>query len=212
MADEKENWLKQLGTRPESVTRWGLQWLSSSPTPPPPNPNPVPNKAKKKSSLPSYLSEAEFMALIKVTKNRHHKLAFLLGFAAGLRIGEIVRLQRANIDLEKHRIIVKAGKGNKDRIVPLPKNFQQNYLAYIPIPCGKRALEIAFKNSLRKASITRPGLRFHSLRHSFAIECMQKHIPLNAIQLLMGHENIRTTSIYLKLNPEDALKAYEDLW
>jgi len=41
---------------------------------------------------------------------------------------------------------------------------------------------------------------------------MEKGIPLNSIQMLLGHESIATTSIYLKINPKEALEKYEELW
>jgi integrase/recombinase XerD len=63
-----------------------------------------------------------------------------------------------------------------------------------------------------RAEISKPDLHFHSLRHSFAVRCMERGIPLNQIQVLLGHESISTTSIYLKINPKDALDSYENLW
>lgn len=166
----------------------------------------------KKRKLPSYLTEEEFLKLIKIVKKKHHKLAFILGFNSGLRISEIIKLKREHIDFTGKRIFIKQSKWGKDRVVPLPKGFPQSYLKYIPIKCGVRALQIAFKNAIKRANIVKSGLHFHSLRHSFAVRCMERGIPLNQIQVLLGHESISTTSIYLKINPKDALKSYEELW
>lgn len=169
-------------------------------------------ESHKKKKLPAYLSKEEFMEIIHLVKKPHHRLAFILGFNSGLRISEIINLTPEQIDLKTKRIFVRGGKGGKDRVVPLPKGFPEKYLNYIPIKCGVRSLQIAFKRYVRKAKIPKPDLHFHSLRHSFAVQCMEKGIPLNQIQILLGHESISTTGIYLKINPKDALESYEKLW
>jgi len=165
-----------------------------------------------KGKLPAYLKEEEFVTLIKLVKKPHHKLAFILAFNSGLRIGEITNLNSEHIDFEGKKIFIKEGKGGKDRVVPLPKKFPKSYLKYLPLKCGIRALQISFKNYVKKSKIPKPDLHFHSLRHSFAVNCMNKGIPLNQIQVLLGHGNIATTSIYLRINPIDALKSYEEMW
>ena len=163
--------------------------------------------------LPAYLNEEEFIRIIKQVKKPHHKLAFILGFHSGLRVSEVTKLEKENIDFKSKRIFIKDSKGGKDRVVPLPKGFPQSYMKHIPFnKCGVRALQIAFKKYVELAEIERSKLTFHSLRHSFAVRCMEKGIPLNQIQVLLGHESISTTSVYLKINPKDALDNYEKLW
>lgn len=169
----------------------------------------VENKRRK---LPSYMNDDEFIKLIKLVKKPYHKLAFILGFNSGLRVSEVVHLKREDIDLKGKRIFIRNSKWGKDRVVPLPKGFPKSYLKEIPIKCGVRALQYAFKNYVKKADIHKPDLHFHSLRHSFAVRGMEKGLPLNQIQILLGHESISTTSIYLKINPKDALDNYENLW
>lgn len=171
-----------------------------------------PKKERKPQKLPAYLSAEEFAQILKQAKQKHHKLAFILGFHSGMRIGEIVALQKEDIDLNTKRIFIREGKGGKDRVVPLPKGFPQGYLKYIPLRCGIRALQISFKKCCAQSGMNKSDLHFHSLRHSFAVRGMEQGIPLNQIQLLLGHENIATTSVYLKINPKDALESYEKLW
>ena len=71
-----------------------------------------------------------------------------------------------------------------------------------------RALQISFKDKVEKSGIKKQGLHFHSLRHSFAVRCMEKGIPLNQVQALLGHESIATTNIYTRINPKEALDKY----
>ncbi|MBA7597935.1 Tyrosine recombinase XerC [subsurface metagenome] len=162
-----------------------------------------------KFKLPVSLKEEEFGLLLKNTLKTHHKIAFLLGFGAGLRVSEVVNLKESDIDLKSKKILIRQGKGSKDRITPLPKGFKSKFLKRIPIKCGVRSLQRAFKRAIERAGIERPGLKFHSLRHSFATHGLESGIPLNAIQLLLGHSNISTTSVYLKCNPKTALESYE---
>ena len=162
--------------------------------------------------LPAYMSEEEFKHLVKSTQKRHLKLAFILAFYSGLRISEVVNLKKEDFDLPGKRINIRGGKGGKDRVVPLPKGFPEAYLEFVPYPFGKRYLQKAFKKAITEAKITKTGLTFHSLRHSFAVMCLNRGMPLNHVQILLGHENIATTSIYTRVNPTDALKRYEDLW
>ena len=174
----------------------------------------LPKKPRKAKKLPVAISEEEFDKLLKVTKHKHHKLAFLLGYASGLRISEILHLEPRHIVFQDKLILVEQGKGRKDRPVPLPKGFQEGYTKLLPINCGKRALEKAFKSAARRAGLLeiKPKLHFHSLRHGFATNAVSKGVPIHHIRTLMGHSNISTTNVYLEMNPKEALKSYEDLF
>lgn len=171
-------------------------------------------KKRKPKKLPVALSEEEFTALIQHTRKKHHKLAFLLGFGSGLRISEVLKLEPRHIDLKSRAILVEQGKGSKDRTVPLAKGFREEHLKLLPIKCGERALEKAFKSSARRAGLLekKPTLHFHSLRHGFATQSVNQGIPIHHVRTMMGHSNISTTNVYLEMNPKEALKAYEDLF
>ena len=164
--------------------------------------------------LPTYLKEEEFIKLIKATKQKKHKVAFLLGYGSGLRVSEVTKLLKTDIDYDRKCVVVKQGKGGKDRVVPLIKAFKKEYLKYIPIGITDRALQKAFKNSCEKAGLLKikPNLHFHSLRHSFATQAIEKGIPLNNIQLALGHSSIQTTGIYLRANPTDMLNKFQDVF
>ena len=160
------------------------------------------------------VSEEEFTEIIKRTLKQHHKLAFLLGYGAGLRISEIIHLQSNEVDIQNKRIMVRQGKGAKDRIVPLPKGFKDSHLSLLPLKCGVRSLERAFKSACKRAGILdkKPEIHFHSLRHGFATQMVRNGVPIHHVRTLMGHSNISTTNVYLEANPEDALKSYEKLF
>lgn len=171
-------------------------------------------KSRKLKKLPVAISEEEFTSLIEHTKKKHHKVAFLLGFGAGLRISEIINLEPRDISINEKKILVRQGKGGKDRIVPLPKGFREDFLEILPMKCGSRALELGFKKAASKANLLekKPSLHFHSLRHGFATQCVSNGIPIHHVRTLLGHSNIATTNIYLEMNPKEALKAYQEMF
>jgi len=164
--------------------------------------------------LPVAINEDEFILLLKNTKQDKHKLAFLLGFEAGLRVSEVVKLEPRDINLNEKSIFIRQAKGSKDRIVPLPKHFKESYLKLLPLGIGKRALEKAFKSACNRAKLLdiKPTLHFHSLRHGFGSQAAKKGIPIHHIRTLMGHTNISTTNVYLELNPKEALDKYEEVF
>lgn len=163
---------------------------------------------------PVAIEEKEFTQLIKVTRKPHHKVAFLLGYGSGLRISEVIALQKHHIEMDKKLIRIVGGKGGKDRTVPLPKGFKGYMLAHIPLKCGVRSLQIAFRKYATKAGITttKPSIHFHSLRHGFATRLVQEGMNVNYIRLLMGHSSIVTTNVYFQSNPMDAIKEYEKVF
>lgn len=175
----------------------------------------VSQKVKKRGKkLPVAISEEEFYELIKHTNQKHHRVAFLLGYASGMRISEIIKLEPKNINLKERRILIEQGKGSKDRIVPLPKGFKNDSINCFPLKCSVRALQVAFKRSAKKAGllVNKPTLHFHSLRHGFATNSVSQGMPIHHVRTLMGHSNISTTNVYLEMNPKEALKSYEELF
>ncbi len=169
---------------------------------------------RKPKKLPVAINKEEFAKLIKSTKYEHWKIAFLLGFGAGMRISEVVKLEPRDIDFEKRSIHIRQGKGSKDRIVPAPKGFMPKHIKYLPMKCGARALQFGFKKSCLAAGLleNKPELHFHSLRHGFATNCVSNGVPIHHIRTLMGHSNISTTNVYLEANPINALNSYEELF
>lgn len=159
--------------------------------------------------LPKSVRPEEFVKLIKKTKNKEIKLAFLLAYGAGLRISEVKSLRKEQV--LQDRIQVLDGKGGKDRVVPKPKGFKGWMLTKLPVKKSIRTLQRSFTEIAKKASLN-PDYTFHSLRHGFATRLVENGVPLNQVQLLLGHANLATTSVYTRAAPTDALKNYEELF
>ena len=81
----------------------------------------------------------------------------------------------------------------------------------MPIGCGIRALQKAFKRALKKTNITKDA-HFHTLRHSAATHYLSKGMNIRQVQMLLGHSRIDTTTIYLHVNPEDVKNKMEEIW
>ena len=164
--------------------------------------------------LPTWIEGDEFKLLIKHTLSKHHKMCFLLGFQSGLRVSEMVALQPENIDLDRRSIMIRDGKGGRDRVVPLPKSWSKDYIKMLPLKCGQRSLQKAFESAAIRSKLKekKPNMSIHKLRHGFAVRLINNGVPLNQVQLLMGHSAASTTSIYIHANPKDALQNYERLF
>ncbi len=164
--------------------------------------------------LPVAIDKEEFAKLIQKTRKDKHKIAFLLGFGAGLRVSEVVKLEPRDIDFKKRSILIRQAKGSKDRVVPVPKSFAPKHLKLLPIKIGARALQYAFRGASKRAGLLeiKPELHFHSLRHGFATNCIANGVPLHHVRTMLGHSNISVTNVYLELNPKEAIDSYLELF
>jgi len=155
--------------------------------------------------IPETITEEELFKVLKETKLKHHRLAYLLGFYQCMRISEVVKLQRENIDLDRNIISIKDAKGGKDRNIPIAPELRKR-LGVLPIKCGIRALEIAFKNIAKK--VLNKDLHFHCLRHSGATHYLNvKNWNLRIVQHFLGHADVSTTMIYTHISPADMINA-----
>lgn len=158
--------------------------------------------------IPDTISEEELLKIIKITKKKSHKVAYYLGFYQCLRVSEVVKLRKENIDMIKGFLHIKQAKGKKDRDIPIMEKVK-HHLRYIPIGIGIRALERSIKRHSIKA--IDKNIHFHTLRHSGASYYLnEKNIDIRYIKDLLGHAKISTTDIYVHTNPANLKKAFEN--
>ena len=102
------------------------------------------------------LTPEEFKKLISIIPNKDKisKTAFLLAYGSGLRISEVLKLQKENIQ-EKY-ISIWDAKGGKDRTVPKPKGWKEYMFREIPMKVGERTLQRRFKKYAKKAGLPTP--------------------------------------------------------
>lgn len=159
--------------------------------------------------LPEVITEEDYLKIIKATKKQDHKLAFSLAFFCGLRVSEVVKLQKADVDLDRGMLFIRQAKGSKDRYVPIPPPLRTR-LKELPISCGIRALELAI-NRISLAAINRK-IKFHTLRHSAATLYLSKGMNIRQVQQLLGHSRLDTTMIYTHVSPDDIKSKMEEIW
>lgn len=182
-------------------------------------------RPKKEKKLPKVLSPKEIVRLFDVTINVKHKTAFMLAYSCGLRVGEVINLKLADIDRARMIILIKQGKGRKDRISPLSnkmlKQLEAYYRVYRPkvfvfenasrsAALSERTLQKAFHKSVERADINKTAT-FHSLRHSFATHLLDSGVDLRYIQELLGHASSKTTEIYTHVSTASLQKIINPL-
>lgn len=144
---------------------------------------------------------------------------------AGLRQGELCAMRWSDVKFDRDELIVARScfreqegptKGNRVRRVPMSPDLRAVLAAHRP--ADARPADLVFphrdgghlngdmiKHPHRRASVAidRPALRFHDLRHSFASQLVQGGAPLNAVQQLLGHADLKITLRYAHLAPDN---------
>jgi integrase/recombinase XerD len=190
------------------------------------NQNPTENieTPEIKKTLPDYLTQAEIEELFSCideedTFELRDKAIFELLYSSGLRISEACNLKVQDIDLENMFVIVKGGKGGRERLVPLGEtahyiltNYLKNSRDQILRGRFSDFLFISKKgSSLNRKSVWRLLKKYlartkinkavtpHTLRHSFATHLLENEADLKSVQELLGHIDISTTQMYTHL-------------
>jgi site-specific recombinase XerD len=174
-------------------------------------------RIKKEDKLPSLLTLEEIEKLIDLCKKKSKKttlrdLAIIeLIFATGIRVGELVKLNLKDLNLEEGTLLV-SGKGGKERLLPLSecaKEALHNYL--VSRKDNKEALFLSTQGQRISASAIRARFKKyaqelhlevtpHVLRHSFATILLQRGCDLRLLQEFLGHKSIDATQIYTHLS------------
>ena len=172
-------------------------------------------------TLPDVLSKQQIAGIIGNTTNLKHKCIIALLYASGMRRQELINLTVKHINFERKVVIVKSGKGKKDRIIPLPDNILQlvkKYMAeYKPkhylfegqktknskqtgksIPYSATSLKLIINRAAEKTGIDKRVFP-HLLRHTLATNMLEDGMDIRVVQQILGHENIKTTQIYTHL-------------
>lgn len=180
-----------------------------------------PIKIQKKER--TFLSTEEVEKLIGEIDHPLIKLVVQTLYYTGLRINECLSLKLNDVDLESRVIHVIEGKGNKNRDIPINQNLLILFESYVHNEridissdyffATKRTgkLSAAYVNSVLRDTVKSLGWKkhvtAHILRHSFASNLIKKGVNLVYVQKLLGHSNLKVTSIYTHANMEDLDKS-----
>lgn len=177
-------------------------------------------RPKREKVLPNVLSKEEVKLILEAHGNIKHKAMLSLIYSCGLRRSELLNLRITDIDSKRGLVIIRKGKGKKDRITPLsPKilDLLRDYFkAYKPKEwlfegqsgVGKydeRSLALVLKQALVKSHINKP-VSLHWLRHSFATHLLENGTDLRYIQEILGHSSSKTTEIYTHVSNKSIQK------
>jgi integrase/recombinase XerD len=174
--------------------------------------------------LPICLRGDEPDRLLAAVRCPRDRIIFLVGLYLGLRVSEIVGRRVEDVDLERAMYTVRGGKGDKDRVVPIPAKVLRDLQDWIGerkegwlFPSrGRtghvtaRAVQVAIEKAAKKAGIAR-HVTPHKLRHTYATRLLQRGADIIEVRDLLGHASVATTQIYLGSEPERLRAAVDRL-
>src|SRR5262245_53813221 len=184
----------------------------------------IPFPKRPPARLPKVLTATELTAFFTALDDAKYAAILMTCYAAGLRISEACGLRIEDIDSRRMVIRVR-GKGGKERLTVLSPRLLNVLRAYWQLQRpdswlfpGSRPGHSVIVDSVRRAfhaACSKAGLPFgytpHCLRHSFATHLLDAGTDLVLIQILLGHESIRTTSRYTHVSLDRIHKAQSPL-
>jgi site-specific recombinase XerD len=178
-------------------------------------------------TLPNILNKKQLIKLFETIDKIDVFMACLIALFCGLRVSEVINLKKQDIDIETEKLIVRKGKGDKDRVVMLPSCLKPIIEKWYRLNdtesfvCGfygnkynKHVLSKKFTEYLNKAGLSietfktqlgqqRHAYSFHTLRHTYATYLLEKGVDLYYVQRSLGHTDIHTTQIYAYISNTD---------
>jgi integrase/recombinase XerD len=173
---------------------------------------------KQRQRLPVILSPEEVAQLIGAASNLYHRTILMTLYATGLRRAELCRLKVSDIDSKRMMVRVIQGKGGIDREVPLSKKLlvalreyyrwmrPETYLfpgtvnhSRADKPITEKVVWQAVREAVIRAGIKK-RVSPHTMRHCFATHLLESGADLRSIQMMLGHSDLETTTVYLHLS------------
>jgi site-specific recombinase XerD len=167
--------------------------------------------------LPRHLHDEEVIILFDVIRSPRDRAIFMLMLRCGLRVEEVAHLTLGDIDLKHRRILVRHGKGGKDRVVYVSNDAHHALMDYLRMRASSRVknLFLVEKGTCKGKPISVRGIQkrieyyagvsglkvsCHHLRHTMATQMLNADAELATIQDLLGHNWITTTQRYCKVS------------
>ena len=176
-------------------------------------------------TLPEYVEGSEIEKIVEWIKNRKtyrdtvdaDLTLIQTAMKTGMRRSEMGNLKVEDINLDKGRLYVRGGKGDKDRVIPIHPDLVEGLRRLIEGKAGNdsvfgllpRSIGNKFRQWSKKAGVK---IHTHSFRHYFATNLVEKGANIRVVQELLGHTSLDTTQIYLSVKPdhlEDAIQLLE---
>jgi integrase/recombinase XerD len=175
-------------------------------------------RPRTEKKLPVVLSVEEVRNILHLVRKERYRICLTVIYACGLRLLEGVQLKPKDLDDGRHLLVIRHGKGNKDRYVPLPERMLELLRNYWrshqdpewlfpshnkrkdpePAPMCPSGLQRAFHAAVLESGIGKAA-SIHTLRHSYATHLLEAGVSLRVIQAYLGHNSPATTAIYAHL-------------
>jgi site-specific recombinase XerD len=177
------------------------------------------DRPKKSDYKPVVLNNVEIITLLQCTVNLKHRCILAILYSCGLRVSEVLAIEKSDIDLERMQLHVRNGKGRKDRyvgiatsVIPLLLNYTKSYNTRRYVFEGANgamystnSVRAFLKRSCEAAQITK-HVTPHTLRHSYATHLVENGTGIAHIQRLLGHAKPETTMLYTHIANTDLVK------
>ena len=172
--------------------------------------------------LPKYLKEREVSKLLNIPPREkvRDRLILRVLYRCGLRVSELCSLKIEEIDFGDGTLMVRSGKGGKDRMIPVDDqtlDMMEGYIedatsGYLILSdrgdmISTRQIQRLVSDYGRDAGIVQP-VHPHMLRHSFAVHCLKAGMNLRTVQKMLGHSSLTTTQVYLDITGDDIKEDY----
>lgn len=151
---------------------------------------------------PTPLTATEVAQARAACRNRQDRLVIGLGIFAGLRVSEMAHLERRDVRLDEELLVVRNGKGGKDRRVPIAPALRVDLAVEVLDANTRDGVSRRIKRIYARAGVV---ARAHDLRHTFATELARRsNGNLQLVAGLCGHANMQTTRRYVGYYPDGA--------
>jgi len=183
-------------------------------------------RPRKEHRLPRYITPSQVSALLTATSCAKHRVMMLMYYSTGLRMSEARLLKWEDVLFEEGLLLVRCGKGAKDRLAVLPADLASRLQAYrktqratqqyvfegktMGKPIAPKTIQWGFVKAREKAGLPK-WVTAHVLRHSYATASIKNGTDLLTLKQLLGHKKLETTTRYLHLKVPHFKKTYNPL-
>ena len=180
---------------------------------------PVP---KRQPNTPTFINAKEVARIIESSSSIRTKFIVSLLYSSGIRVSELISLNRGQIRDREFTVI---GKGKKERLCFIDSRTERLMYQYLETRNDssdalivtkqngsrphKSTIELIIKNAVKKAGLYDKHITPHTFRHSFATNYLQNNGNMRYLSEILGHSSLQTTSIYTHVVNNDLKKHYQ---
>ena len=174
--------------------------------------------------LPRAINPQDVKALFSVIDHPRNRAIFLLLLRTGMRIGELLDLRPADVNLQEQKVMIYIGEKNyQGRVVYFSDDAREALEEWIKVRDPQRqclfyssnrhsltyaTIRVRFNKYIEKAGLGHKGYTMHQLRHTFATDLLNAGMRIESLQPLLGHSTLEMTRRYAKLSDKSRENEY----